>query len=244
MKSESSFFIHNPEQIISHLYLLVKRKCLLAAHFGNNEEFFLTTIIEIDKKNNTIILDYGSKEHLNKRILHSQKINLSTEYSGIPVTFSGARLTKIQYKGEPAFRMPLPASIFWRERREFYRVKSPISKFTYCWLKLSNQERINLNVHDISIAGFSMLNDCNEYFNRLIPATRFEQCKLILSETSEDTVSFEICGTTIINPEKSNKIERISCKFTQITPTFETTIQRHIQHIEIENKQKGVAVQR
>jgi len=244
MQSESSFFIHNPAQIISHLSLLVKRKCLLTAHLGNNDEFFLTTIIEIDKKNNAVILDYGPQEHLNKKILHSQKITFSTEYSGIPVTFSGAKLTKIHHKGEPAFKMSLPNSIFWRERRKFYRVKLPVSKFSHCWLKLNNQERINLNVSDISIAGFSMLNDYNEHFNRLIPTSRFERCKLTLSETSEDIISFEICGATTINPEKTNKIERLSCKFTQITPAFETTIQRHMQHIEIEHKQKGVALQR
>lgn len=244
MKSESSFFVHNPAQIISYLNLLVKRKCLLAVHFGEDDEFFLTPIIEIDKKNNSIILDYGPQEYLNKKILNSPKITFSTEYSGIPVSFSGTNLTTITYKGEPAFKMSLPGSIFWRERREFYRVKSPISKFSYCWLKLNNQEQINLNLYDISIAGFSMLNDRNEYFNRLTPATHFEQCELILSETSKDTISLEICGTTIINPEKPNKIERISCKFTHITPTFETTIQRYMQQIEIENKLKGVAFQR
>lgn len=239
MENESSFLIYNPKQIISHLSLLVKRKCQLVAYFGNNDEFILTTIIEIDKENN-VILDYGPNEYINKKSLHSQKITFSGKYLGIPIAFSGTKLTKIQYKGEPAFKMSLPGSIFWRERRKFYRVKSPISKFTYCWLELNQQERINLKVFDISIAGFSMLNDCNEYFNRLIPDIRFEQCRLILSETSEDIVSFEIRGVSVINPKRLNKIERISCKFIQITPTFESAIQRYMQQIEIENKKKGV----
>ena len=73
----------------------------------------------------------------------------------------------------------------------------------------------------------------------MIPDTHFEQCKLILADTGEDTISFKIRRSKyIINPENLNRMEKIGCKFTRITPAFETTIQRYMQQIERESRQK------
>jgi c-di-GMP-binding flagellar brake protein YcgR len=73
----------------------------------------------------------------------------------------------------------------------------------------------------------------------MIPDTHFEQCKLILADTGEDTISFKIRRSKyIINPENLNRMEKIGCKFTRITPAFENTIQRYMQQLERENRQK------
>jgi c-di-GMP-binding flagellar brake protein YcgR len=238
MEGESSFLIRNQAQIISHLSLLFTNKCLLSANFGDNNNSFITTILEIDKKNNSLILDYAPKEYLSRQALDSPNTFFKTEYLGIKVTFQVTRLAKTQHEGHPAFIMPIPESILWLQRREFYRVKSPISKSSYCRLILEDREPIDLKLYDISLSGFSMLNEYSEIFHLLVLNAHFDQCKLILSETGEDTVSFEVRSLYIINPEKLNKIEKIGCKFTRITSAFESTIQRYMQKIERENKLK------
>jgi hypothetical protein len=59
MENESTYSLYGPSQIYNHLMLLFNNKCILSAHFGDSHDSFLTTIIEIDKKNNTLILDFG-----------------------------------------------------------------------------------------------------------------------------------------------------------------------------------------
>jgi c-di-GMP-binding flagellar brake protein YcgR len=238
MESESSFLICNQAQIISHLSLLFNNKCLLSANFGDNNDSFITTIMEIDKKNNSLILDYAPKEYLSQQALNSPNISFKTEYLGIKVTFHETRLAKTQHEGHPAFIMPIPEAILWLQRREFYRVKSPISKSSYCRLILEGREPIDLKLYDISLSGFSMLNEASEISHLLVFNAQFDQCKLILSETGEDNISFEVRSVYIINPEKLNKIEKIGCKFTRITSAFESAIQRYMQKIERENKLK------
>ncbi|MFI3155950.1 MAG: flagellar brake protein [Methylococcaceae bacterium] len=240
MSDLSSFSIQNPKQISRHLSVLLKNKCLLIARFGANNESYITTLLCINEENNTVILDSGPKETLNQQLLKASKINFDTDFSGIEVSFAGDALKKTTYRGEPAFSMPLPKSFFWRERREYYRVKSPLSKSSYCQLVLEDREPVNLKLCDISLTGFAMLNVSKEISDLLIPGSLFEQAKLIFAEAGESVISTEIRYKQIINPDKPQKIQRIGCKFIDITRLAEETIQRYMQKLQREDLQKDI----
>jgi c-di-GMP-binding flagellar brake protein YcgR len=238
MSDISSFSIQNPKQIISHLFLLVKNKCLLGARFGENDESYITTLLSINEKNNTMVLDYGPKEDLNQRILRAGKVTFDTDYSGFKVSFSGVDLKRITYKGDLAFSMPIPKLIFWMQRREYYRVKLPLSKSSYCQLILEDRKPVNLKLYDISLSGFAMLNDSKETSDLLIPGKSFEQGKLILLGAGEGMISFEICHKYIINPDKLQNIQKIGCKFNRLNRPVEDAIQRFMHQIQREDLQK------
>jgi len=239
MEYESAFLIRSPEKIISKLFILHKNKCLLTAYFGANDDSFITTILEIYIKNNLLIFYHSPKEDAIEQLLNSPKITFKTEYSGIKVAFDAVKLAKIQHQGVSVFAIPIPESILWVEARDFHRVKSPVSKSSYCQLTLQEQEPVSLKLYDISLAGFSMLTDSREVSDLMSLDTSFEQCKLILADAGEDTISFEIRSKYIINPEKLNRMEKIGCKIIRITPAFENTIQRYILQMERENRQKN-----
>lgn len=239
MQNDESYLIRNQKLIISNLSLLIKNKCLFSVHWGDQSESFITSIIEFNQQDNSIIFDYGPEENLNYRLLNASKATFKTDFAGIKVAFNGTALKKITYEGEPAFIMPIPESLFWMQRREFYRVKVPISNPGYCQLVLKDREPINLELYDISLTGFSMLNASKEISELLAPKTQFVQSKLMLSGLGEGIVSFEVCARNIINPDNLKKLQRIGCKFTRIPPAFETIIQRYMQQIEIENRQKA-----
>lgn len=240
MSDASSFSIYSPRQIVHNLSILIKNKCLLSVRFDEGKAFFLTAILEIDEANNSIVFDYGSKEVLNQQLLQATRITFEADFSGIKVSFKGSMLEQILYNGEPAFSMPIPESVFWMQRREFFRIKSPRSKSSYCQLILEDQESVNLMLYDISLTGFSVLNTSTEISNLLIPGTQLEKCRLVLSGTGEDTISFKVRSKLIINPDKiaALKIQKIGCSFTRITPVFESTVQRYINQLQRESIQK------
>lgn len=238
MSDISSFSIQNPKEIISHLFLLVKNKCLLGARFGENNESYITTLLGINEKNNTVVLDYGPKEDLNQHMLSADKVTFDTDYSGIKVSFSGADLKKITYKGDPAFGMPIPKLIFWMQRREYYRVKLPLSKSSYCQLILEDRKTVNLKLYDISLSGIAILNVSKEISDLLILGKSFEQCRLILSGVGEGMISIEIRNQYIINPDKLQKIQKVGCKFIKLTRPVEDVIQRFMHQIQREDLQK------
>ncbi len=240
MSEATSYSIYNTRQIIQNLSILIKNKCLLSVRFGEGKVFFLTAILEIDEANKAIIFDYGSNEVLNQQLLKADRIIFEADFSGIKVSFKGKMLTQILYNGEPAFTMPVPESIFWMQRREFFRIKSPRSKGSYCLLIREGEEPIKLLLYDISLTGFSVLNTSTEISNLLVSGAQFDQCRLVLSEAGEDTVSIKICAKFIINPDKiaALKIQKIGCLFTRISPLFESTVQRYINQLQRESIQK------
>jgi flagellar brake protein len=232
----ASFIIQNTAQIISHLALLEKNKCLLTAQFGDTHQSFITAIIHISKKTLSVILDYGPKQYLNQQILSAAQITFTSEFNGIKVAFTGSALRKITYVGEPAFSMPLPSSLFWMQRREFYRIKSPLSKASYCQLMLPDQDPLALKLHDISLSGFAMLNTTTEASGLFLPTSHFNQCKLILADAGSDNIAFEVRHKITINTGKQGILQKIGCKFTGLSPSFESVIQRYMQQIERENR--------
>lgn len=100
----SSFAITNQKEMLRNLNLLLKNKSLLTAHFGDHNESFITTILQIDTKDNLLLLDYGPKEYLNRMLLDSRNVVFKTEYRGIKVDLPGEKLAKSQLGG----RRPSP----------------------------------------------------------------------------------------------------------------------------------------
>lgn len=238
MSDISSFSINNSKQVISYLSLLIKNKCLLSVRFGTNESY-ITTLLGINEKNNAVILDYGAKEELNEHILNASKVVFDTEYQGIKISFIGAKLTKTTYKDDFAFTMPIPKILYWMERREFYRVKPPISIPAYCQLMVGDNKPVNLKLYDISLSGFALLNLSKDVSDLLLPGTKISEGKLIFSETEDGMVSFEVRAKYIIKDHnKSQKIQKISSKFIKVTRPVERNIQLYIRRVERLHLQK------
>lgn len=239
MDYESAFLIREPEMITSKLTILLKKKCLITAYFGENDESFITTILDIDLKKGRLIFYHTPKANSVEALLNSPMVTFKTDYVGIKISFNATKLGRIQHQGVPAVAVPLPEALLWIEARDFYRVKPPVSKPGYCRLMRPDQEPVDFKLYDISLAGFSMLADAKEVQELMVPEMFFENSKIVLVDMGEGIVSFNIRNKCLVNPENEIRTERIGCKFTQIHPGFEDTIQRYMQQIEREIRQKS-----
>lgn len=246
MQDMDKYLVKNPKKVLSYLKLLLAEKCLISAVFGiDDKDTFLTAILNIDEKKQTLTIDCGPKEYLNNKLLDSAIIHCSTSYKGIKVQFEGRKVKKAGIPGKPAFIVPIPRSINWVQRRQFYRIKSPLSKNSYCKLTIKDPETeeetvLSLKILDICANGFSMLNDLHHQSKQLVTDAQFEDCKLVLEEEGELPISFEVRNKLPLNPNKPEKTQRIGCSITSVSPRIESTILRYMQNIEREIKQKSI----
>ncbi|MCK5121370.1 MAG: flagellar brake protein [Methylococcales bacterium] len=244
MDDIAKYLIKSPKQVLSYLNMLSAERCLISAAFGEDEkDTFLTVIMDIDEKKQTITIDCGPKEYLNKKLLNSAVIKFAAEYKGIKVLFEGRDVKKAGKIGQPAFTIRLPKSIYWIQRRRFYRVKSPMSKQSFCLIHSVDPETnidtsMSVNIYDLSANGFSIINESSEYSELLTPPATFENCELSLDNEAGLPVSIEIRNKFPLNPLRPEKSERIGCRITNLTPRVESTILRYMQNIEREIKQK------
>ena len=313
MTDDDSAMLHNKAMIVNNLSMLVKHKCMISADLGGKETV-LTAIVAINHKEGTLILDYGSSDYLNKKLLTAPHVKFSTGLNGTQVAFTGEKITLIKYEGTPAFSMPIPSSLFWYNRREYYRVNTPIMLPSVCeialapptedsrkehitayqnaieiikaqlianiqkelvaeqqafikvYSKLSVESKIKaklerqkleaereanpiapeerllnlirLDLHDISLSGFSMTNYNEAFSFFLMPNTIYENCTLIMPGHGEVSVSFEIMMKRRVETRKIGEFaELVGIKFIKLKQSVESSILRYIQDLE---RQSGV----
>lgn len=249
MENESDYLVRNAKLVFGHLSDLIKKKCIVSAHFGEHKQSFLTTIIDLDPKANLITLDVAPTELLNRQLLNAAKVLFRTEYEGIKVSFRGKSIRKSQSDGHPVFAMPIPDAIFWMQRRQFYRVKVPLShKNSLCEIKLGTENEDGgtdsqtkaFNLSDLSISGFSFLSPDTKLADFLLPDTEFKECVLSLNNGSQAHVGFVIKNVTNVRSSPTSYQHRIGCKLTDVPPAFESHIQRYMQEIELQQKNLSV----
>lgn len=241
MEKESDYLVRNPKLIAEHLTDIIKKKCIISAEFGENKVSFLTAIIQLDPKNNILTLDCGPTELLTNQLLNSAKVLFRTEMNGIKVSFSGKGIRKSKSNGHAVFEMPIPSAIFWMQRRQFYRVKIPLSHVgSFCKIIFGTEQPDNrsdtqsarFQLSDISICGFSFLNPDVEV-NRLFETNKsVTQCTLYLHEADHSRIDFIIKDVSNIKASTTTTQQRIGCRFTEVSSAFESCILRYMQDIE------------
>jgi c-di-GMP-binding flagellar brake protein YcgR len=234
MENQSNYLISSPGKIVSKLNILLKNENLLTAFFsGGSANSFVTTILEVNQKDNVFICD-GCDEELVAQLLKSPKVSFKTEHLGALVTFDSGNLRKTEYQGNLAFLVPIPSALRWLEQREFYRMRVPTQTTSRCQMELNGQGTVAFKLFDISLRGFSMVNTSDEMSGLLNAGDQFDKCRLILEDKEEVSVAFEIRGKFVVNANNLNKMEKIGCKFTKITPAFENIIHGYMLKIERE----------
>ncbi len=245
MATESDYLVRNAKLVFGYLTDLIKNKCIVSAHFGEKNASFLTMILDLDPKKNLMALDCGPSAALDTELLESEKVLFRTEISGIKVSFSGKGIKKIKHGDDWVFSMPIPGSIFYMQRRQYYRVKIPLAHTnSHCQLIFKTEDEsdsgqtVICQMSDLSITGFSFLNNDPKLSDRLQPDTEILDCTLHLNNGNEASVAFTIknnvsmrTSTTAIGTQ-----QRIGCLFNYLPPSFENNIQRYMQEIEIQQK--------
>ena len=242
MEKLSNFLVKNPKQILIHLKTLLTEKCLIAVGFGENHSF-LTAILEIDEKNRIITVDCGPKEYLNKELLSAGIVECKADFKGIKVLFEGRDVKRAGKPDQPALSIKIPDQIYWVQRRMFYRVRSPLSKNSYCTITfqssdLEDAKTLSFKLFDLSISGFSIISDSLEQAKEIRLDTEFKDCKLVLNDTETHTISFVPHNRLAANPNSPEKSQRIGCEFVSLSPRTENAFLRYMQGIEREIKKK------
>lgn len=242
MATETDYIVTDTKKVLNHFNELVTNKCLISAHFGNRNAAFITTIIELDPKKKILHMDCGPSDAVDNQLLAAGKVLFRTEVNGIKVSFSSKNIQKIKAGGEPVFSMPLPDSIFWLQRRQFFRVKIPFSHTSsYCTLTFQAEddestETVKFPLNDLSITGFSFMNSDPKWTERLQPDCEYDHCTLHLNNGNQALVSFVIKNNVQVRSTSLTLQDRIGCAFHSLPANFETSIQRYMQDVELLQK--------
>ena len=177
---DGRFRVDSRVEIVYILRALMKSNALVTAYFNGGREFVVTAVLQVDSEQGLVVLDSGSNRELNERLLHGREVSVVSSQDGVRVQFTTDRVAAVSFEGRLAFRLPLPDTIMKLQRREYYRLATPVVHPLKCEIAGPDGKRFELALADISLGGVCLVGQPASF--SFEPGMPLEDCRIDLPE--------------------------------------------------------------
>jgi c-di-GMP-binding flagellar brake protein YcgR len=230
----SEYLLHSPREILAVLQQVVAQGDLVTVYFNSGKDFLLTTLLAVNDRE--ILLDRGSSEDMNRRALEAGKIFCITRHDKVKLQFILPSVREAQYEGRSIFSSVLPETLLRLQRREYFRLRTPITRPLICDIPVvmsdGSVQIYAHNVIDISLGGLSLQVDTVPF----VTDQEWPDCTLDLPQIGVINTTLRIVNlyeTTLRNGQPSL---RAGCQFANLPTSAQNLIQRYIVRMERERK--------
>jgi c-di-GMP-binding flagellar brake protein YcgR len=228
---DSRYLVTNRLEIVRIMRGLAQRNELVSAFFNSGKDLLLTSVLDIYPEIDTLVLDCGSNNDLNQRILRAEKIIFVTALDKVKVQFISQGIEPSNFENKPAFVVPLPAQVLQLQRREYYRLTTPIVNPLKCKVPLEEGKVEEFPIIDISAGGIGMIL-ANSVALPLKVGSTYPGCRIELPGVGTLELTLGIQSLFEVTLKNGAKSLRSGCQFVNLHPSMETLIQRYILRLE------------
>lgn len=223
----------NPHEIVFQLKSLIKRGDRVSVVFQEGRQSFLTILLDVSARDGLFYFDIGGSKEINQAFLKAESCTFSTFVEGIRIQFSARNFRETKLHGEAAFAAPIPKKMLRLQRRETFRLQLPSTKPYICRVLRGTPREEALPLHDISVGGLGILSTKPLDYTQL---EKLENCWLDLRESGMIRCTLEVRYVSSIESRTGKPMWHLGCKFVDLPPADETTIQRFMAKIEAERR--------
>lgn len=230
-----NFLLRTPMEIGFVLRSLAQKGDLVTIYFNHGEYSFLSAVLEADPKAKQFLFDISGVEAINRAFLRASHIVFAAAPEGVRVQFvlSGG-VTEIDYDGRPAFSASFPDDLIKLQRREYFRLDTPVGKPLVCKLRHPNGKVMELPLHDISIGGMGLWMSGQVEVEQL---DVFPGCRLDLGTFGTIEVSLEVRSKRQVTKRDGTVQTMLGTRFVDLPRQTENLLQRYIAQLERERHQ-------
>lgn len=232
----SNYMIHSRMEILYILRAIQHKNEFVTAYFNQGNDFILTSIIDVSAGSDTLMLDLGADEALNRRALESDRLVLVTSQDRVKVQFVAEGMEQTTYQGRPAFKTKIPAELLKLQRREFYRLSTPLFNPIKCAMSRIDGTRLEATIADISLGGIAITNYQDQI--TFAPGERFVNSRILLPDIGTVTTDIEIRNEHEVTMKNGVNIQRAGCMFINLPSGQQAMIQRYIIKLDRERRAK------
>ena len=233
----TQFLIRNKNEILYILRSLLADSDHISVYFNEGSDVFLTMLIGLD--DDELVLDFGSNPEINQRALQVNRLFCVANHERVRVQFLVRGLKTISFEGRPAFRAEIPDSLLRLQRREYYRLTTPIARPLRCQIPVANSDRpgtsiIEVNVIDISGGGLAVVAPPTGI--KFLPEMKFPNCRIELPEVGVLVATLQVRSLFEVTLRSGTQVARAGCQFLNLPGPMLTLVQRYIIKVERERK--------
>jgi flagellar brake protein len=225
-----SFLVRGGPEILAILRGLAHAESLVTAYAGDAGDFFASTILAVNPLPGEFLLEAGPGTVLPEA---GQSLTLVAFLDNIKVQFETVGLDVVGHEGHRALRARIPSRVLRLQRRENYRVTTPVLRAPVCRIPSDGaRPALEFRVADVSCGGVALAFRPGEF--RLEPGDILRGCILELPGIAPLAVSIEARHAENPTPASGHGVRTCGCRFVDLPGTAETQIQRYVYAVERE----------
>ena len=238
-ENQSPYQIESRREIIALLRGFREKNQLISMFINNGAEVFITSVLEVDDTNNVVIIDSAAGAEANQRIVEASQVFFDGLLDRISIQFSSSRLQRTTFERRPALQMPIPSNLIRLQRRENYRINTPVSSPIKFLIPMEVDEIPQVgkfSLVDISCGGVAILDD--QHVLNMAVGTRYTDCQVDLPGIGLLEISLEIRNSQDLTLLNGRTTRRVGCAFLNLSSRTLATVQRFIMKLERERNAK------
>lgn len=225
--------VESRREIIALLRGIHEKKQLV--RMGVGPDVCVTSILEVDPDSDSVILDCSIDRAQNQRMVKAPKVSFDTTLDKIRIIFNTETLIETQFDERPALRMDIPETLIRLQRREFYRMETPVSNPVRISVRMPaamGAGTQSFPLADISCGGIALLDNAHLLGDET--GTMLENCLIDLPEIGVVTTNLQIRNHLDITLHNNKTNRRVGCQFVNISRGNLANVQRYITKLERE----------
>lgn len=236
LPEEEQYLVSNLKEIVQILTDLSKKKTMLKVSFNHGADECLTNVIAVDANNHAVYLDIGLDEAFNSRLLASHHVAFAKD-DGVRIKWISAHVSLATLKDGKAIKIALPQKLMRLQRREYFRLATPIVNPVPCQIPIVDQTNADENkileftLVDVSLGGIGAIT-----LNPLDPAfvigASFNQCKISFPDIGVTSLTLQVRNITPITMKDGSIKNRIGFQYIEPSRGNEGLISRYTYNLE------------
>jgi len=220
---------HHPLQIAMCLRKLASHRDFLTVEFDCAQ--IVTQLLDVDSRNARFVFDCGSDNGYNARLASAHVLTFRGQPAGIRTEFVTGRATRTSFEGRPAFEANFPALLYHVQRREFFRVDTPLSDPFVASGRDAGGDTFRLEVQDLSLGGVA-LRTSDPRFASLAKGSVWRNVTLRLGGFGSVVSDLEIVAPRAALTPTGEHRPVLGRRFVELRDNAERTLQRAITQLE------------
>ncbi len=230
-----NYQIESRREIIALLRAIGEKNQLLRLLINGEADVAVTSVLEVDVDNNQVIIDCSINRDQNQRILAARRLAFETTLDKIRILFWSDNVYSAEHVGRPALGFEIPTSLIRLQRRDLYRMETPLTNPVRCVIPLPEDlggAICNFPLSDISGGGIAIMDEKMVLDNTI--GRLYKNCRIDLKDIGTVITTLQIRSShdvTLLNG-KTNR--RLGCQFADIARPMLNMVQKYITKLERE----------
>lgn len=235
LESWHDYEVESRREIVALLRQISEKNQLIRLLVKGEADVCVTSLLAVDPDHGTIVLDRSISPEQNARIVAAPRVMCETSLDKIRIVFSLQNLGETRFEGGVALRADLPATLIRLQRREFYRMPTPVTTPVLATIQLPADlggGKAAFPLADISCGGIAILDNKHQLGNTI--GATYRDCRVELPEIGAVSTSLQIRNALDMTLLNNKTTRRLGCQFVDISRGNMAAVQRYITRLERE----------